>query len=258
MKKTIQDFEVAEKINLNDSHFILKLKSPTELSEILPGQFAEVLVQGSTSTFLRRPLSIHNVDFKKNELSFFIKCVGEGTAKLRTLEKGDILNVMFPLGNTFGLDIKGKALLVGGGCGAAPLFYLAKYLSDKKTEVEILIGARSKNDLSLIEELKEFGNVHITTEDGSCGEKGLATQHSVFKNIENKFSKIICCGPEPMMKAVASIAKKNSIDCEVSLENTMACGIGACLCCVTETVEGHKCVCTDGPVFNIKSLKWQI
>jgi len=258
MKKIIQDFEVAENRSLNASHYILKLKSPTELPEILPGQFAEVLVHDSASTFLRRPLSIHNVDIKKNELSFFIKCVGEGTAKLRMLKKGDFLNVMFPLGNSFGLDIKGKALLVGGGCGAAPLFYLAKYLSDKKVEVEILLGARSKDELSLVEELMKFGNVHITTEDGSLGEKGLATEHSVFKNIKNKFSKIICCGPEPMMKAVASIAKKNSIECEVSLENTMACGIGACLCCVTETVDGHKCVCTDGPVFNIKSLKWQI
>jgi dihydroorotate dehydrogenase electron transfer subunit len=258
MKKIIQDFEVDDNINLNDHHYILKLSSPTELPEILPGQFAEVLIPDSPETFLRRPFSIHNIHPNKREISFFIKCLGKGTAKLRTLQKGDILNVMLPLGNSFGLDVKGKALLVGGGCGIAPMFYLAKCLASRKIEMDILLGAKSKEELSLIKELRKFGNVNITTEDGSEGEKGLVTNHSVFKDIKNKYSKIYCCGPEPMMKAVASIAKKNSIECEVSLENTMACGIGACLCCVTETVEGHKCVCTDGPVFNIKQLKWQI
>jgi dihydroorotate dehydrogenase electron transfer subunit len=87
------------------------------------------------------------------------------------------------------------------------------------------------------------------------GEKGFVTNHSVLKNV--KLDKIFTCGPTPMMKAVAAYASAENIDCEVSLENTMACGLGACLCCVTDTKEGHKCVCTDGPVFNIKDLKWQ-
>lgn len=258
MKKIIQDFEISENISLNDHHYILKLVSPTELPEILPGQFAEVLVPDSPATFLRRPFSIHNIDIRKSEISLFIKCLGNGTAKLRTLRRGDMLNIMLPLGNSFGLDVKGKVLLIGGGCGMAPLFYLAKSLYAKKIEIDILIGAKNKEDISLVDELKKFGNIYITTEDGSEGEKGLATEHSLFENIKNQYSKIFCCGPEPMMKAVASIAKKYSTECEVSLENTMACGVGACLCCVTETVDGHKCVCTDGPVFNIKSLKWQI
>jgi dihydroorotate dehydrogenase electron transfer subunit len=257
-KKIIQDFEVKENISLNDQHYILTLLSPAELPEILPGQFAEMLIPDSPETFLRRPFSIHNIHPNKREISFFIKCLGKGTAKLRTLQSGDLVNVMLPLGNSFGLDVKGKALLVGGGCGIAPMFYLAKSLAAKNMEMDILVGAKSKEELSLTKELKQFGTVHITTEDGTEGEKGLVTQHSLFKNSRNSYSKIYCCGPEPMMKAVAAIAEKNSIECEVSLENTMACGIGACLCCVTETVEGHKCVCTDGPVFNIKKLKWQI
>jgi dihydroorotate dehydrogenase electron transfer subunit len=127
-----------------------------------------------------------------------------------------------------------------------------------KNELDILMGARSKNDITLVNELKKFGDVYITTEDGTDGEKGMVTDHSIFQELSSTYSKIFCCGPESMMKKVASIAKKNSVNCEVSLENTMACGIGACLCCVTETVDGNKCVCTDGPVFNIKSLKWQI
>ena len=257
MKKIIQDFEVRENKSLSNVHFILELRSPSELPDIFPGQFAEVLVPDATHTFLRRPFSIHDVDFKNHTISFFIKCVGEGSTKLRTLQKGDMLNVMLPLGNTFGLDLTGKALLVGGGCGVAPLFFLAKCLHEKNIALDILFGACRKEDISLVNEMEKFGNVHVTTEDGSMGEKGLVTAHTVLKDISS-YSKIFCCGPEPMMKAVAALAKKNSVDCEVSLENTMACGLGACLCCVTETVEGNKCVCTDGPVFNINSLKWQI
>ncbi|MGL4332083.1 MAG: dihydroorotate dehydrogenase electron transfer subunit, partial [Bacteroidales bacterium] len=102
---------------------------------------------------------------------------------------------------------------------------------------------------------KKYGNVHITTEDGSFGEKGYVTNHSVFSN---SIDKIFTCGPKPMMQAVARIAKEKSIDCEVSLENTMACGFGVCLCCVENTVDGHVCVCKEGPVFNISKLKWQI
>ena len=258
MKKIIQDFEVAENISLNDTHFILKLNSPTKLPELLPGQFAQVLVPDSGITFLRRPFSICDADYKKNTISFFIKYVGGGTARLRMMKKGDMLNAMLPLGNSFGLDVKGKALLVGGGCGLAPLVHLAKCLHEKKTAMDILVGAGSKNDIFFVDELEKSGGVFITTEDGTEGEKGLVTEHSVLKKLSLEYSKLFCCGPEPMMKAVASLAKENAVDCEVSLENTMACGIGACLCCVTDTVDGHKCVCTDGPVFNTKLLKWRI
>ncbi|MGD0712342.1 MAG: dihydroorotate dehydrogenase electron transfer subunit [Bacteroidales bacterium] len=258
IKKIIQDFEVAGNTNLNDSHYILTLSSPTELPEIFPGQFAEVLIPNSGVTFLRRPFSIFDVNYKRNELKFLIKCIGTGTAKLWTLKKGDMLNVMFPLGKSFNLDINGNAMLVGGGCGVAPLFLLAKSLHEKNVSINIFIGAKSKNDILFAKELKSFGYIFITTEDGSEGEKGLVTNHSKMKAIAADSDKIYCCGPEPMMKTIASIAKKVKVSCEVSLENTMACGIGACLCCVTETVEGNKCVCTEGPVFNTKSLKWQI
>ena len=107
-----------------------------------------------------------------------------------------------------------------------------------------------------MEQFERFGRVCVTTEDGSLGEKGFVTNHSILNN--ESFDKIYVCGPTPMMKAVASFASKKGIDCEVSLENKMACGLGACLCCVTETQAGHKCVCSDGPVFNIKDLTWQI
>ena len=255
-KKVIQNFEVLENMQLSDAHFVLKLISPTLLPEMLPGQFAEVLVPGTTSVFLRRPLSIHDYDSKKNTFSFFVKCVGEGTSQLKKICKGEIINIILPLGKGFDLNVNGNALLAGGGCGIAPLYFLAKELTKKKTKCDILIGAKSKNEFSILDEFKKFGTVHIITEDGTLGEKGLATDHSVLKNGLEDFSKVFSCGPEPMMKAVAALTKGRNIECEVSLENTMACGIGACLCCVTETVKGHQCVCTDGPVFNVKELVW--
>ena len=111
-------------------------------------------------------------------------------------------------------------------------------------------------DLLQLEEFAKYGEVYTTTEDGSHGEKGYVTQHSILNKV--RFEQIYTCGPKPMMVAVAKYAKSNQIECEVSLENTMACGIGACLCCVENTTEGHLCVCKEGPVFNINKLLWQI
>jgi dihydroorotate dehydrogenase electron transfer subunit len=257
MKKFVQDLEIIENRDLNAFHYLLTLQSPIKLPEILPGQFAEVLADNSQATFLRRPLSIHDVNYRKNTITFFVKCIGPATIRLRDMRKGDFINVMYPLGNTFSLETEDPVLLIGGGCGVAPLLYLAKYLNNKSKIVSILIGARTESDFAELKEYEQNGSLFLITEDGSKGEKGLVTEHPIFKNIK-QFKQIYCCGPEPMMKAVAAIAKKNNIECEVSLENTMACGIGACLCCVTDTIEGHKCVCTEGPVFNIKQLKWQI
>jgi dihydroorotate dehydrogenase electron transfer subunit len=118
------------------------------------------------------------------------------------------------------------------------------------------LGARSSKDLLQLKEFEKLGEVYTTTEDGSMGEQGYVTGHSLLNN--NSFNMIYTCGPKPMMVSVAKYAKANGIECEVSLENMMACGVGACLCCVENTDEGHLCVCKDGPVFNIKKLLWQI
>ena len=118
---------------------------------------------------------------------------------------------------------------------------------------QFLIGARSAKDVLQLEEFEKIGKVYVSTEDGTMGEKGLVTTNAV---LASKIDKIYCCGPAPMMKAIAKVAKENAIDCEVSLENMMACGLGACLCCVENTVKGNVCVCTEGPVFNINELTW--
>ena len=258
MKKFILDLVLKENRTLSNQYALLVLTSPEKLPEILPGQFAEVRVDGSSTTFLRRPISIHYVDYELNELWLLIQVIGDGTKRLAELKAGDAVNIILPLGNSFSepTNKNAKLLLVGGGCGVAPLLFLGSHLKNKGFEVNFLLGARSKTDILQISEYERFGNVYTSTEDGTLGEQGFVTRNSVLK--ASNFDYIYTCGPTSMMKVIAAYAAKIKANCEVSLENTMACGIGACLCCVTDTIDGHVCVCTEGPVFNITKLKWQI
>lgn len=255
-KKFVLDLVVKDNIFLNDQHFLLKLTSNEPLPELLPGQFAELRVDGSSDVFLRRPVSINFFDNELNQIWFLIQIKGKGTLQLSKVQPYDMLNVIMPLGNTFSLPSleSPEVLLIGGGVGAAPLLYWSAYLKKQGINCTILLGARSKEHLLQICEFERFGNVLTTTEDGTNGEKGFVTDHSVLKS--TRFDAIYTCGPTPMMKAVARYAASKNIFCEVSLENTMACGIGACLCCVNDSIDGNVCVCTEGPVFNITKLKW--
>ena len=258
MKKYILDLTVNSVEALSDKHVLIKLTDDKPLPEMLPGQFVEVRVDNTPSTFLRRPISINNVDYDHNELWLLVAAVGDGTRQLQKLQKGDRLNCVLPLGNSFTMptDSTQKVLLVGGGVGVAPLLYFGKRIKAMGGEPTFLLGARSAKDVLERELFEQVGRVFITTEDGSEGEKGFVTNHSVL--VQEHFDRISTCGPKPMMMAVARYAFKNDIECEVSLENKMACGVGACLCCVEKTVEGNKCVCKEGPVMNIKKLTWQI
>jgi dihydroorotate dehydrogenase electron transfer subunit len=256
MKKFIHDFEVTCNHSISDNYFALYLKCPVSLPAILPGQFAEVLVNNSATTYLRRPFSIYDVDSGKNEISLLIKKVGNGTVALSKLQIGDTLNLIYPLGNSFSLPESKKALLIGGGVGIAPMLLLSKHLHSKGYKPDVLIGGRTSEDIVEREKYEPYGEVFITTDDGSAGEKGMVTQHSLFSGKIKEYSAIYACGPEPMMKAIARLADNYQIPCEISLENTMACGIGACLCCVVETVDGNKTTCIEGPVFDTRKLKW--
>ncbi|MDR0612357.1 MAG: dihydroorotate dehydrogenase electron transfer subunit [Dysgonamonadaceae bacterium] len=259
MKKYIADWTVKENVLFNSNEYcLLKLGLEEKIPEILPGQFVQVLIEDSSSTFLRRPVSVHFVDKEKNELWLLVQVIGNGTRKLSELKKGSHLNLIYPLGNSFTLpeksDKHGKFLLVGGGVGMAPLLYLGACLQEHDYKPEFLLGAKMKKDILQINEFGKYGKIYITTEDGSTGEKGYVTNHSVLQSVD--FDLIYTCGPQPMMAAVALYAREKGIACEVSLENTMACGIGACLCCVEKTVRGNICVCTEGPVMNINQLTW--
>ena len=254
MTKQIIDLKLVEKQDFGRS-VLLRLRSEHDLPEIVPGQFVQVRVDGSSSTYLRRPISIHDVDVKHNEIKLLVQQVGEGTRHLAAANEGDNVNMVLPLGNGFTLPEKEeKVALVGGGIGIAPLYYFAKVLSEKGVRPTLLLGGKSESDLLRLADYQKLGETYVTTEDGSLGEKGFVTIHSVWQ--QQSFDKIYVCGPKPMMKAVAKLAAEKNVWCEVSLENLMACGLGACLCCVEDTIDGHVCVCKEGPVFNSRRLKW--
>ena len=253
--KKIQDCTVQNIRNLNEDTYILELKCPQVPENIAPGNFAEIRIDHSADVFLRRPLSVYDVNYQKQLISFFIKVIGKGTTLLQGIKKDETINIIYPLGNSYNTNQSGKVLVIGGGSGIAPLLLLGKELQKSGAEISYLLGGKTAGDIHLVEDFQEFGKVNITTEDGSQGEKGRVTDHRIFNQI-SEFSKIYTCGPDPMMKAIGKIAQQYEIPCEVSLENMMACGFGACLCCVTETTEGNKCVCTEGPVFNVNDLKW--
>lgn len=227
------------------------------MQPVAPGQFVEVLVEGEPGVMLRRPISVHDVDEEKGTLSLLTQIVGKGTRKLAELKVGDHLNMVYPLGHGFTTTLSAlhsplSALLVGGGAGIAPLLHLSKCLKAKGVKSTILLGGRTADLIPVRDEFESYGRLCLATDDGSLGHKGLVVEHPAFSE---SYDIIYTCGPTPMMKAVARSAAERGIRCEVSLENMMACGVGACLCCVTDTDQGHRCVCKDGPVFDITTMK---
>ena len=258
--KQIIDFIIIDKQSFQRAA-LLRLRPvetfpETSLPEIRGGQFVNVRVDGCDKAYLRRPISIHDVDYQNNTIDLLIQEKHEGTKTLCALPVGTKVNMVLPLGNGFTMPEKDdNILLIGGGIGIAPLYYFGKDVARRVcTGVHFLLGGRTMDDLILLDRFRSVGDVFITTNDGSMGEKGFVTDHSLWKTMQ--INKIYACGPMPMMKAVAKVAREKGIWCEVSLENQMACGIGACLCCVENTKEGNLCVCKEGPVFNIERLLW--
>ena len=252
--KEIHDFIVLERRQLGSRYFSLVLGHGGRMQPVAPGQFVEVLVEGERAVMLRRPISVHDVDEEAGTMTLLIQIVGNGTRKLAELKAGDKLNMVYPLGHGFSYDLRPhtSALLVGGGAGIAPLLHLSKVLKTRGVDCSILLVGRTAELIPVRDEFNPYGRVCIATDDGSLGHKGLVVEHPAFGE---SYDMIYTCGPTPMMKAVARSAAERGIRCEVSLENMMACGVGACLCCVTDTDEGHRCVCKDGPVFDISTMK---
>jgi len=258
MKKHILDLIVSAVERQSDRHTLLKLTHSQPLPDMLPGQFVEVRIVGSPTTFLRRPISVCNFDRPRNELWLLVAVIGDGTRALASVRCGDIVNCILPLGNGFPLPQSpaDRALLVGGGVGVAPLLFLGQRIKALGMQPTFLLGARSATELLLLDEFEASGRVLITTEDGSRGERGFVTNHTALQR--ERFDIVYTCGPKPMMMSVARYAESSKTACYASLENMMACGLGACLCCVEKTTNGNVCVCTDGPVMNTNRLLWQI
>lgn len=262
VKRADLPFTVVENRRLNPRFVRLTLQAAAGLQPAEAGQFVQVRVPSSLHSYLRVPISLHEIDAAQGRIALLVQEVGEGSRFLASRRAGDRLDVLYPLGTGFRRPASPSAplLLVGGGCGLAPLYGLLKQLKQGETphtgRIAFLTGARTAADLLLQDELAALGaEVYACTEDGSSGEKGLVTVHPVLQACA--FDQVYTCGPTPMMKAVAAVAKAHNVPCQVSLENKMACGIGACLCCVTpDKDQHHRCVCTEGPVFDADVLGW--
>lgn len=237
---------------VNEKYFKLTFASPEISRKVMPGQFLQARISGGTDPYLRRPFSYYRVAGSKVEILYEV--LGRGTQILSQKEKGSELKVMGPLGNGFSVKIgKKKRILVAGGVGVPPLVFLA----EKNPTQYLLIGTKSKAEVLPKAELKKVkAKVLFSTEDGSFGAKGYVTalleEIVMAEHPEELF--IQTCGPKPMMAAVMAIASKYGIAGEASWDESMACGVGACLGCMVETRHGLKRACADGPVFSFEEL----
>lgn len=244
----------------------LEFASAIIAKNALPGQFVDIRVGNGIQPLLRRPISVHAV--KGDKVKLFYEVVGEGTKVLSQRKPGELLDVIGPLGNGFDLGPKHKAesttILAAGGMGVAPLIFLAEKLRQgrrqkAKGKTIVLIGAKTKAKILCSQEFKKLGCVvKLATDDGSLGSQGKVTDllKQLLPAINYRLSTIYSCGPRAMLKAVSEIARKNKIRAQLSLEEHMACGIGACLGCVVATKTGYQRVCKDGPVFSSEELTW--
>ncbi|MCX5708691.1 MAG: dihydroorotate dehydrogenase electron transfer subunit [Candidatus Omnitrophica bacterium] len=228
-----------------------------------PGQFLMLKVGDSQGPLLRRPLSIHRVDKEKIEMLY--ERIGPGTEILAQRKAGEFLDVIGPLGNGFTLPPESReseAVLLAGGMGVAPLVFWAQRLVAGKRKsagdrIQVFIGARTKEQILCEKEFKKLGcDVKIATDDGSAGFFGRVTGllEAALQTMDCQRIIVYACGPQPMLRELVRICRKKLISSQVSLEEHMACGIGACLGCVVNTIDGYKRVCKEGPVFEAKKL----
>lgn len=244
MKYDVKLCEILRRAEIAENTFDFTVRAPELAAAAAPGQFAHIHVPGKT---LRRPISICDIDKDAGTLRFVFQVRGGGTAELAKFKVGDAFDILAPLGHGFMVEPEKKALFVGGGIGVPPLLGAAKHYGENAT---VAIGFRSRDFVILEDDFKAAGcEVRVATDDGSYGHHGL-----VLDLIRDLRPDVIhACGPMVMLRAVAQLAKENNIRCEISLEERMACGIGACLGCAVElngedgTYMGH--VCKDGPVF---------
>lgn len=210
-----------------------------------PGQFVNIQLAGK---FLRRPISV--CDWDCETLTIIYKVVGKGTEQMSAMAAGETLDLLTGLGNGYDLTLSGdKPLLLGGGVGVPPMYALAKSLAKEEKAVSVILGFNKKNEVFYEEEFKALGcHVTVTTADGSYGKRGFVTDA-----LPEDYTYFYTCGPEPMLKAVYRATTTSG---QMSFEERMGCGFGACMGCSCQTTEGSKRVCRDGPVFAKGELLW--
>ena len=254
----MKDLNLTVQFNNNISGSVYHMSLGGDCSEISrPGQFIDILVD---DFFLRRPISIF--DHSDDHVEILYRVVGAGTDALASKSPGDVLDVLLPLGNGFDAATCGsKNLLVAGGIGMPPIHELAKLFKAKGLPSRVLLGFRSADDMFGIDAFRDFGiEPVITTEDGSCGIKGLVTDAMDMMKageLDFDYEYVFCCGPEPMLKAVYDAAARAGVTGgQFSFEERMGCGFGACMGCTCETKYGYERICRDGPVLSMDEILW--
>jgi len=258
---------------VSPGYYRIRMTAPRAILKAEPGQFVMVRVRDGIDPLLRRPFGIFDLGTfspeypdapRQHYLDILYKVVGTGTSILSALHFKDYVDILGPLGNGFTPGNAGEEnILVGGGFGLAPLYFLAKQLV-KTTAPKVFIGGRRKEDVLCVTEFEQLGiDTYVATDDGTLGSQGLVTdvleQHLSMGGGKRV---VFACGPEPMLRAVADLSESHGIRCQVSLEAAMACGVGACLGCVTkgrthsEHSPSYRCVCKEGPVFDATELLW--
>ena len=237
--------EIVSNRQLTANVFEMVLESPNDAG-LRPGQFVDIKIDGF---YLRRPISVCDADGSSFKLIY--KTVGRGTDRLSSMSAGEKLDVLLGLGNGYELEKSGDApLLLGGGVGVPPLYYLARMLKKQGKDVHVVLGFNSADEIFYENEFKELGcNVAVTTADGSYGIKGFVTDA-----LPENYSHVYTCGPEPMLKAVY---KSTNTSGQYSFEERMGCGFGACMGCSCKTITGFKRICKDGPVLFKEEILWE-
>lgn len=212
-----------------------------------PGQFVNIQLAGK---FLRRPISV--CDWDAETLTIIYKVVGKGTEQMSRMASGETLDLLTGLGNGYDLTLSGdKPLLLGGGVGVPPMYALAKSLAKEEKAVSVILGFNKENEVFYEEEFKALGcHVTVTTADGSYGKRGFVTDA-----LPEDYTYFYTCGPEPMLKAVYRATTTSG---QMSFEERMGCGFGACMGCSCKTLTGYKRICKDGPVMKKEEILWEV
>lgn len=246
--------EILSQTSLADGIYDMTLKAEEIAVQAKAGQFISVYVNDK-SKILPRPISICEIDKEAGTLRIVYRVAGEGTTQLSSYEAGERIKILGPLGNGF-TQKKEKAIIIGGGIGIPPMLELAKQLSCEKT---VVLGYRD-SQMFLKDEFEAYGTVVVSTEDGSAGTRGNVIDAIKEQGVEGSI--IYACGPTPMLRGIQAYAEEQGIEAQISMEERMACGIGACLACICQSkdVDSHshvhnKRVCKDGPVFDAREVE---
>jgi dihydroorotate dehydrogenase electron transfer subunit len=253
--------QIVEKKQYGPDGYVFRFQAPELANTAIPGQFVMLRWSDGFDPLLRRPFSFHRINRKQGTIDILFRVVGKGTAMLAEKNPGESCNLLGPLGNGFEIGSENTPqIILAGGMGVAPMLALADQLVAEKRNPLVCLGAKSKEELWCAGAFASLGcETQLATDDGSLGFKGTVIELFLESAIRNPQSAMVfACGPEPMLRQLAKLAYEKSFECQISLETNMACGMGTCQGCVTPVIgpEQYKLVCKDGPVFDVKEIKW--